>query len=863
MNHINEIKKLEDFQKYARFICDHFDIEIELDSTKAETNGRVIKLPNVMGLNEQELDIMYTILLHEAGHIKFSVFTEAAFLKIKTQAHAYLSNSIEDARIENLLMKDFAGARDMFHTLYSDYAVTRKFMKKVFNISGKRPDLFNCLGIYVHSRLIDCKTAAFSRVATRTNYAKIKSFVKKYNINHIIDNAPLKHWDHVIDLTNTIYDLFIKEFKDDSKQCNFAQDLALKQQVEKKLDAIKKEIETTQDRMNFVQEKIDQLTSEYQSWEDNNSDKLEDIEFEQRKLGEQLNEHQTEINKRRIINKYQNNLNNTDKQLSSLRDKSQKIEQEIASIKEKISNGINSRGKPFTEKQSDANQKSLDSKERTKSDLSRKIRETKEKQYAEQKQLNDAKISSSKRFKNLSDDEILENIAQLCSDKRDIDEQYSQLTQERTAIEQAINQLQSQIDSSIAQLHTKIINEMYELDELGMGQEIPLDILPEFEENPSWHEADVAQKEFDRNASATRKEVVRNGGRMAGLIGTNLRDLSIYIDKKIEQVKDINLLDIFEKKAGVSRFPELNNGDNGLMTNDMTDKSIRSQWGSIDQHTVLTTQFDIIKNDNTNKNYKESQKLLNENFNFIQSLKRTFINKFKFSKKDYFRGGKEEGQLDTRNLWKLPTQQGDDYFEINHPKFVNKIAASILIDVSGSHDKEETEYGKKLKVIALALSESLKAVHVNHEILGFHAPVSDEMRSAHAAQLYNRRTNRLETIVYKTFAQKDNYGISNLEIQSSDNSDGESVRIAVQRLKRERAKSKVLFIITDGKPFLSDSDVTILDEDLKAALREAVNNKVQIFALGFSPNGQDFYANRFCHIKQYNDVIKFVEKMAL
>ena len=62
-----DIKRIEDFEKYARFLCEHFDISVELDSTKAQTNGKVINLPNVVGLTDSELDMMYAILLHEAS----------------------------------------------------------------------------------------------------------------------------------------------------------------------------------------------------------------------------------------------------------------------------------------------------------------------------------------------------------------------------------------------------------------------------------------------------------------------------------------------------------------------------------------------------------------------------------------------------------------------------------------------------------------------------------------------------------------------------------------------------------------------------------------------------------------------------
>lgn len=857
-----DIKRIEDFQKYARFICDHFDIEVQLDSTKAETNGKVICLPNIIGMSEEEVDMMYTILLHEAGHIKFSLFTEDAFLKLKTEFHAHLANSIEDARIENLLMKEFGGAKEMFEKLYCQYAVNRKLMKKVFNIQGKRVDLFHCLGLYIHAYLLDCKTAPFSRIASHVNYKKIKGFVVKHNIHNLLNQSPLKNWDDVIALTNIIYDLFIKEFADKSKKCDFAADLALKKAVQDKLEAIRKEVEKKQQELAKTQEKIKEKNQERNAWDEAHTEELEQHEDQMRSFGEQINDIRNEINQRNQREKAQRLVDKQQQNVNSLQNKLDKVQQEIAELNDKMQKGLNANNRPFTEKQKENNQKSLTSKESNEKSLEQKMRDAYKSLDEAQKELL-KQPSQSEQFKDISNEELSEQLKPLQEKFSQVQQEYNQLTADRNAIDKQIDELQSQINNAFSEMQSKVLAQMYELDKKGLTQDFPVEVLPEFQETPGWEEADQAQRDFDKKASEQRKEIVRNGGRMAGLIGTNLRDLSVYIDKKLEKVKEINLLDIFEKKANISRLPQMNEGQNGMMTNTMIDKSVLSNWGSIEKHTVLTTQFDTIKNENDNKLYKEVNQLATENAAFIKDLKRTFMNRFKFTKKDYYRGGKEEGQLDARNLWKLPTRQGDDYFEINNPKFINKMAASILIDISGSQDKEETDYGKKLKVLALTLSESLKTVHVNHEILGFHAPVCDEMRTAGASYNYNRRSNKLETIVYKNFMQKDNFGIGNIEIQSSDNSDGESVRIALQRLKRERAKSKVLFIITDGKPFLSDGEVEILDADLKSALREAVNQKVQVFALGFAPNGKDFYGERFCHIQNFNDVVKFVDKMTV
>ena len=82
-------------------------------------------------MTAKELDMMYAILLHEAGHIRYSVFDDSYFSQLKTQWHAFLANAVEDARIENLLLNEFGGAKDIFNNLYTVYTQYKKLMKKV------------------------------------------------------------------------------------------------------------------------------------------------------------------------------------------------------------------------------------------------------------------------------------------------------------------------------------------------------------------------------------------------------------------------------------------------------------------------------------------------------------------------------------------------------------------------------------------------------------------------------------------------------------------------------------------------------------------------------------------------------------
>ena len=50
-----------------------------------------------------------------------------------------------------------------------------------------------------------------------------------------------------------------------------------------------------------------------------------------------------------------------------------------------------------------------------------------------------------------------------------------------------------------------------------------------------------------------------------------------------------------------------------------------------------------------------------------------------------------------------------------------------------------------------------------------------------------------------------------------------------------------IFVISDCKPYLCDTDIEVLDNNLHHNIKEAKQNKVKVFGLGFFPDLQHFY----------------------
>lgn len=859
-----QYKHYQDFVKYAQFICEKFDIQIELDATRAETDGRTIFLPNVLSMTEAELNMLYAVLLHEAGHIRYSTFSDSYFLQLHTKNHAFLANCIEDARIENLLLNDFGGAKDMLEELYCNHTKDKNLMKKVFKHEGDKPDLFNAVGFYVHNKIVNFKTASLQEICGTRMANRIRKFWSDENIDSIIAKNNLKNDSDVIALTNEIYKLFIDYFKtkDSSEKLDFAKQISEKKEIEKTLADLRKKAKKVQEQIDELRSEAAQINQKIDFQKQLDQSQVEPLVAQLKDLKNQSTQLEEKIDWKKSFDQSQKTISTAPQLLANLENELQKQQAEKLRLEEQLKSGLNGRKKELTQEQKDAITAKIDTKKRQEERYAQKINDAKNaldqaqkdfEQALQYKQNNPAKFNDSIDIAQLQE-ELSQNEKLSAEIKQKLDAMKAQqqdLQKELAAITEKEKKIQSDfvIEASEA---------MFALDSLGQNANIALDVLPELNYQDAWPEAAQAQDAFDKKASTTAGKMVRNGAKGAGLFGSNVRDVVTFIDKSQFKVQQIDVHELFKNKVQPSKLKDMNSDCKIL--NYREDKSVLGTFGTHRDHIPLTTEFDSIKKQNHNPNIQELGKIVQDNAVFFKSLKNVFSKKLKFAKKDFWRGAQEEGTLDTRNLWKIPTKQGNDFYEVSNPKFINKLAATILVDVSGSQNKDATEYGKKIQTLVLAISQALDAVHVKHEILGYHAPVCPEMRSQNASSIYTRRSNRLETIVYKEAAQKDASGILNIEPQMSDNSDGESLRIAIKRLKAIRAKSHMIFVISDGKPFLCDTDMSVLDEDLRSAMRYAVREKVQIFGVGFFEQLREFFAERFCNANDLMNVPAFFDK---
>lgn len=413
----------------------------------------------------------------------------------------------------------------------------------------------------------------------------------------------------------------------------------------------------------------------------------------------------------------------------------------------------------------------------------------------------------------------------------------------------------SELEKSVRQDMQKQHFEMEKLarqiqDELA-SQGIECNLLPEREEMEGWPEANAAQRNFDQKASEQLQMSVING--QGG--GRGARDMMVDVATWSEKIAAIDPNQIFADVAslsplsGFSQSGAVSSGKNSSKNNVANTHSAAATA----VHTVWSRRFDRVI-PAPQKNHAMVQKLRTTHASLIREVKQVVAKKLRPSFKSKFVGGREEGDLDNRNLWKLAARQDNDFFEVTQKRPDTKTAASIVVDLSGSMASWGEDGLEQTRAVVLALSEALSAAHVPHEILGYYAPIDEHLASQTIPSPFNRKSCRLETLVMKNFKDKDVSGLASLTVQQAENSDGESLKIAIERLKKQPGKTKLLFWIADGKPYMQDADAAILDGDVRSALMQAHAGKIAV--LGLSRDVNEFLGDNQIIIDQLSQLPK-------
>jgi len=196
--------------------------------------------------------------------------------------------------------------------------------------------------------------------------------------------------------------------------------------------------------------------------------------------------------------------------------------------------------------------------------------------------------------------------------------------------------------------------------------------------------------------------------------------------------------------------------------------------------------------------------------------------------------GYRRGRLHMASLHRVV--QGDD--RVFTQKVENRskdTAVSLLIDNSGSM------HGEKMRVAMLAgyaLSRTLERVKITHEVIGFTTGSWGDLPQDVLKAMYDEARNSgisydrdctLAMPIYKDFNERVDSTVKtriayamNAQRGLSGNIDGESLRVAANRLHTRSEKRKVMLVLSDGQPAGSHRAAPHLKQTVQDLKKEGI-----------------------------------------
>ncbi|HEY7130512.1 MAG TPA: VWA domain-containing protein [Nitrospira sp.] len=218
-------------------------------------------------------------------------------------------------------------------------------------------------------------------------------------------------------------------------------------------------------------------------------------------------------------------------------------------------------------------------------------------------------------------------------------------------------------------------------------------------------------------------------------------------------------------------------------------------------------------------------------------------------------GGQSDGEeLDIDAVVRRAAEQragfeGSDRVYIRHEKKERDVAAAFLVDVSGSTGRQ-IESGRRIidveKESLVLLCEALEAVGDQYALYAY----SGQGRGSVEIRTIKEFDERLGT----TTAQRLG-GLSPCQ----QNRDGAAIRHTVAKLKQRDVRTRLLVLLSDGRPLDGDYKDEYALEDTKAALREARREGIHPFCVTIDREA-DQYVRRMYGEVEYT-VIDRIESL--
>jgi len=174
---------------------------------------------------------------------------------------------------------------------------------------------------------------------------------------------------------------------------------------------------------------------------------------------------------------------------------------------------------------------------------------------------------------------------------------------------------------------------------------------------------------------------------------------------------------------------------------------------------------------------------------------------------------------------------------IKRDKKDRDVTTAFLVDMSSSTDRK-IDGRKRIidieKEALLLMCEALEAIRDEYAIYGFSGSGRDDAQFYVVKELGERYDDRVKGRIGGIYARQKTRM-------------GPALRHATRRLAAADSAVKLMILLTDGKPYDSDTyqDNTYAQEDTKIALREARREKIHLFCVTVDQEGADYLPHMY------------------
>jgi len=287
-----------------------------------------------------------------------------------------------------------------------------------------------------------------------------------------------------------------------------------------------------------------------------------------------------------------------------------------------------------------------------------------------------------------------------------------------------------------------------------------------------------------------------------------------------------------------------------------------------DVYRVYSTERDVVAT--VPDGYRQTvMRLLEESRRITHVLKSKMMRNLLSQNRAHWEPEQERGKINPRAVFRVALQTSKLVFRKRVPSNSLNTRVSLFIDHSGSMS------GPKLMLAtetAILFGEVLHQLKVPFEICGFSTSTScyegeNIYRSCTPTEqkLYTR-FGGLWIGVYKSFDEDwpiVRHRCSNMAPNQHDNTyDGETLRIAAQRLLQYPEQRKILFWLNDGEPCPNVQNFIQHHRQYLSEVAQEVEKIVEVFAIGIKTDAVSHFFKNHVMIRDLDDLPRvMIEKL--